>query len=195
MKKVICVAMAALVGTAAFAGTDAYDVFDVKISAATPYIKSGVRDYRSDTWTGKLTVTYTDDGLVDEATCTLTQKKTGVTDDFEVVIDCASVVGKNFKKPTVYMTLKSDTVTFNLAGTGSFKTVRKAGCGYCGDAVTECKKPSFSGKAVGMYDCECGAGSPTRVLTECGASDETMSFAAINGTFTLKFNKKESSLD
>lgn len=194
MKKAICAAFAAMIGTATFAGTEAYDVFDVKIAASTPYIKSGVRDYRTDTWTGKLKVTYTDEGLVDEATCTMTQKKLGVTENFDVTIDCASVVGRNFKKPTVCMTLTSEKATFNLAGTGSFKTVRKAGCGYCGDAVTECKKPSFSGKVTGMYDCECGAGSPTRVLTECGASEETMSLAALNGTFTIKWNKKESVL-
>lgn len=195
MKKLMAAVMTAMIGTAVLADTEAYDVFDVKISATTPYIKNGIRDYRSDTWTGKLTVTYTDEGAVDEATCTMTQKRLGITEDFEVTIDCASVVGKTFKKPTVYLTLKSDTVTFNLAGTGSFKTIRKAGCTPCGQPTTECKKPSFSGKVVGMYDCECGAGSPTRVLVECGASEETMSLAALQGTFSIKWNKKESVLD
>lgn len=214
MKKLIVMALCAVSCAAAIASTD---VYNLKLSGKVPYVSNGIRNYKTQTMTGKLFLTWSDDGALEEARAELQNKTTKVIHYLDFTDSLYNLMGKTTKKiyksvPTFVLVGADSEVecTKNeaheliknvaLAGTGSLTYIKGTGCGYCGDATADCNKLNkVSGNFVGVLDCECPEDSSwdhTLEATQCGlVTDEDgkyvrSHYAAWWGSWTATYDKK-----
>lgn len=213
MKKLLAMALCVITGVV-MASTD---VYDFKLAGKVPYLSKGIRTYKTQTMTGKLYLTWGDDGLLTEAYAEVQNKSTKVKHTIDFTKSMYNLMGKASKKisktvPTFILESDSDTIECTvseahetikyimLAGTGSLTFVKGSGCGYCGDATNDCNKiGKLSGNFTGIMDCECPEESDwnhTLQAQQCGIYvDEDGNTvrshdAAYWGSWTATYNKK-----
>ena len=205
-----CFAAFSYGNTSADAGI--YDVFNFKASLKVPYLNKGVRAYKTQSFTGTMTMYYTDYNTpVDSVTIVMTNKTTKVEHIIKADDGFVNMLGKKMTTPTVACMSQTVTSTatsarenhetiklITLAGTGSVKKTKIAdaiGCDSCGTgaaAAEYCYKVSkLSGSATGYMNCECPDGfTHTMQSSSCGAGLEPMHEAAFWGNWSATRNSK-----
>jgi len=193
MKKLLFIA-AACAGITLFGGVTT-DILDVKISSKTAVVneKTGFCDYKGVTYTGKMELGYDDDGNLEYAECFLKDSVTKTEKYYDVTFNCASLCGKKLDVATVVATFEcEDGSTFVCSGKGNTFLARKGVCNFCSGSTPSCYKvKNVSGNMAGVTANECGI---LRSIRECGSDVQDDDKTACWGSFTFKYNQKESSL-
>ena len=218
MKKLIVSIVTACFAVVGYCNTNTtnsagiYDVFNFKATVKVPYLMSGVRTYKTQSFVGIMTMYYTDYNTpVDTVKIVMTNKKTKVEHVINVTDGFLNMLGKKMTTPTVACISDSIISTaigahenhesikmITFAGTGSTKKMKIAdatGCDSCGaggsDAEYCYKVSKINGYTTGYMNCECPDGfTHTMQAAACGNGIEPMHEAAFWGSWTASRNAK-----
>ena len=203
MKKIMIIALCAVMGVCSVFAQTAIDVYDFKASVKVPVLNGGTRTYASRTFKGYMYFEY-DSATNPVSSCYIVAQntKSKVTHTIDLTDGFYSLMGKSTKKvarptPTVWFVGEDDAAEYDtntvethefikfisLAATGSTKTTKTktTSCTMCGDAVTMteyCNKlTSLSGNLNGVMLCECPPEEPgwwhTVIAWFCGQAEGT----------------------
>lgn len=181
MKKIMIIALCAVMGISSAFAWSAVDVYDFKASVKVPVLSGGTRTYAARTFKGQMYFEY--DSVTNPVSAcyiVVQNTKSKVVHTIEMTNGFYNLMGKTTKKstrptPTVWFMGQDDIIEYDkntveshefiefisLAATGSTKPTKTTtvSCAMCGDAVTTttyCNKlVSLSGNLNGVMICEC----------------------------------------
>lgn len=196
------------------------DVYDLRMSISVPRVydnmeSRGYRKIQKQKLEGKMIVEYSSRGepsVYFKGVRNLTHSVGGEKVSYEDA-ECTDVrwhyIGNNqtgvFRKPSVSFSVSlwpDYNVSSDVLEDNSFVVW------FVGDGSTSLSKSyrgvrgcqtlaSLKGTVVGTLGCGCadyGHVSPTRIIGPLGATDQVVDVAAAHGTWTAKFNRKESGI-